>query len=316
MEIVDDQGSLLQPSFWASHSIEPCRGQILGRLARGNVVSGGPIVVRPALLDAFHPIPDLAPFEDWWMAVRVAEIAEIDFNPEPLYVYRFHGENMNLWAEGEKRTKALADEIPFRRWMLTNLTDRIPVGDGLAALQALDEVIGTLAQARDVSPSDVVEVSAEDCATAGGARQAAAGAWRSLRYLVGYALDAAGEPTDAETRIKIPSEAVSVAVGADGVVTSTDGSGTEARIAAVSLAGFPRPAELAAAERGAFRATAGAGTPVTGTPGTNGLGTIASLRLEPAGVGLDRVLADTLGGRYGADAYGGLAQLGRRGILA
>ena len=182
MEIVDDQGSLLQPSFWASHSIEPCRGQILGRLARGNVVSGGPIVVRAALLDAFHPIPDLAPFEDWWMAVRVAEIAEIDFIPEPLYVYRFHGENMNLWAEGEKRTKALADEIPFRRWMLTNLTDRIPVGDGLAALQALDEVIGTLAQARDVSPSDVVEVSAEDCATAGGARQAAAGAWRSLDY--------------------------------------------------------------------------------------------------------------------------------------
>ena len=147
------------------------------------------------------------------------------------------------------------------------------------------------------------------------------------RYLVGYALDAAGEPTDAETRIKIPSEAVSVAVGADGVVTSTDGSGTEARIAAVSLAGLPRPAELAAAEGGAFRATAGAGTPVTGTPGTNGLGTIASLRLEPAGVGLDRVLADTLSGRYGAagarplaravaDAYGGLAQLGRRGILA
>ena len=125
-----------------------------------------------------------------------------------------------------------------------------------------------------------------------------------------------GSPTDAETRIKIPSEAVSVAVGADGVVTSTDGSSTEARIAAVSLAGFPRPAELAAAERGAFRATAGAGTPVTGTPGTNGLGTIASLRLEPAGVGLDRVLADTLGGRYGADAYGGLAQLGRRDILA
>ena len=113
MEIVDDQGSLLQPSFWASHSIEPCRGQILGRLARGKRRLWRPDRGPGGASGRLPSDPRSGALRGLVDGVRVAEIAEIDFIPEPLYVYRFHDENMNLWAEGEKRTKALADEIPF-----------------------------------------------------------------------------------------------------------------------------------------------------------------------------------------------------------
>ncbi len=149
----------------------------------------------------------------------------------------------------------------------------------------------------------------------------------SGRYLIGYALGADGKPTDTETRIQVPSEAVSVSVGADGIVVATDASAVPRSIGAISLAGFPKPASLAGAGGGAFRSTAASGSAITGTPGTNGLGTIASARLESASVGLDRLLADTFSGRHGVagshrlaqavtEAYSGLAQLGRRGVLA
>src|SRR3977135_1949896 len=79
------------------------------------------MMVRADLRERFHPLPDHAGWEDWWIAVRVAEVAELDYVSEPMLRYRFHGANMNLGAEqGQARAKA-ATEMPFRRWLRTDL---------------------------------------------------------------------------------------------------------------------------------------------------------------------------------------------------
>ena len=77
MQVVDNDQRVLQPSFWASNGITPQRARPLGALLRGNFVSGGTMIVRAALRERFHPLPAHAGWEDWWIATRVAQVAEL-----------------------------------------------------------------------------------------------------------------------------------------------------------------------------------------------------------------------------------------------
>jgi hypothetical protein len=121
MQVVDADGRVTAPSFWRSVRIEPQRGRIYGRLIGGNCVSGGSMMVRASLKERFHPFPKEAAWEDWWIALKVAETAEIDFLPEPVYRYRNHGRNMSLGAAGEQRRKSVQIELAYRRWLLLTL---------------------------------------------------------------------------------------------------------------------------------------------------------------------------------------------------
>jgi hypothetical protein len=121
MEVVDAEERPLHPSFLAMARIRPHRGHVLGPLVRGNFVSGGGLMVRASLRERFHPLPPHAGWEDWWIAVRVAEVAEIEFVPEPVHRYRFHGANMNLGADARQAAELARAELPFRRWLLTDL---------------------------------------------------------------------------------------------------------------------------------------------------------------------------------------------------
>jgi glycosyltransferase involved in cell wall biosynthesis len=121
MEVIDENGATIAPSFFAQQGHQPARGRVLGALLGGNFISGGASMWRASLLAALHPIPRDAAYPDWWLAANVAAVAEIDHLPGVFNRYRFHGANMGLGAGPEQIDGILRGEIPWRRWMGRNL---------------------------------------------------------------------------------------------------------------------------------------------------------------------------------------------------
>ena len=121
MRVIDGEDRTLSESLWQEAKITPLRGRVLPQLMMRNVVSGGTMMVRASLLDRFHPIPRFAAWEDWWTALRVAEVAEIDYIDAPLLGYRRHGANMNLGTTGRAQLEVVREELSMRRWIITEL---------------------------------------------------------------------------------------------------------------------------------------------------------------------------------------------------
>jgi len=122
MTVIDVDDKELSPSFFAQTGRTPASGELLGPLLAGNQVSGGPMMWRRSLHDHIFPVPECVPWEDWWVAVRAAQVGAIVPTPgAPVYNYRFHGENMNLGSSGSKFIGLLQREIPFRRYLLSEL---------------------------------------------------------------------------------------------------------------------------------------------------------------------------------------------------
>lgn len=85
--------------------------------------------------------------------------------------------------------------------------------------------------------------------------------------------------------ITIPTGAQSVTIGSDGVVSAQmAGQTTTTQIGTIQLANFVNPAGLQAAANNMFLETSSSGTPITGTAGTSGLGTISQGSLESSNV--------------------------------
>jgi Glycosyl transferase family 2 len=127
MTVIDEDGEVLQGS-WLQGDATP-EGRCLGALLTGNNVTASTIVVRGGLLRAIAPIPAWAPWTDWWLAVRCAEVSEIAYLAEPHTLYRFHGDNMSLGAQGERRRGELCKAAGFQRRLLRT----IPTGSATAA---------------------------------------------------------------------------------------------------------------------------------------------------------------------------------------
>ena len=125
MEVVDADGRLIHPSFRAAYGLVPLRGRLLGPLMSKNVISAGSLMVRASLTPLFHPIGPEAAWQDWWIGVNLAGHTLIDFIAEPVNRYRLHESNMNLGADDAQFAGLLRQEIPFRRWMLT---EGVPIG--------------------------------------------------------------------------------------------------------------------------------------------------------------------------------------------
>jgi glycosyltransferase involved in cell wall biosynthesis len=149
LEVIDDHDRVIAESFWRLYGISPLRGRVHGALLSGNVVSGGALMVRASLKRHFHPIPEAASAEDWWIALRVAAVADIDYISEPVYGYRYHGDNMNLQAGGEKRASLLRGDLHFRRFLLAG------VGEGAAERAELVSACGAFLElARHVASTN------------------------------------------------------------------------------------------------------------------------------------------------------------------
>jgi flagellar basal-body rod protein FlgG len=85
--------------------------------------------------------------------------------------------------------------------------------------------------------------------------------------------------------ITIPANAQSVTIGSDGTVSVTvPGQAAPQTIGQIQLAGFVNPAGLEPKGQNLFAETAASGTPNSGTPGQNGLGTLRQGFVETSNV--------------------------------
>ena len=87
--------------------------------------------------------------------------------------------------------------------------------------------------------------------------------------------------------VTIPAGAQSVSIGTDGVVTvQLAGQAAPQQVGTLTIADFINPAGLQAKGENLYSETAASGPPQTGTPGLNGLGTLASGSLESSNVNI------------------------------
>lgn len=92
----------------------------------------------------------------------------------------------------------------------------------------------------------------------------------------GYTLDPA---------ITIPQDALTVTIGSDGTISVLQpGNATTSQIGNLQLADFVNPAGLEPIGQNLFRESASSGAPTVGTPGQNGIGTLAQGSLETSNV--------------------------------
>ncbi|VAW73583.1 Flagellar basal-body rod protein FlgG [hydrothermal vent metagenome] len=95
--------------------------------------------------------------------------------------------------------------------------------------------------------------------------------------------------------ITIPNNATSITIGSDGVVSAlTPGSGTPTQLGSVQLADFINPTGLQAVGQNLFLETAASGSPTTGTPGLNGIGSVIQGALETSNVNVVEELVNMI----------------------
>ncbi|HEX7083908.1 MAG TPA: glycosyltransferase [Gaiellaceae bacterium] len=268
MRLIDESGTTLSESFFHSETPPLGRGDIFGKLLGGNFVSGGASVFRASLLPRILPIPPAAAFPDWWIAVRIAEVAQIDHVEVPVNLYRRHGSNMS-----GSRAGRLWDEIRFRRWILTHLNhSRAPLSSLVDCVWALQVQLREALES-DPSPfridgqrADAAVALAERCVGAVGPEAAARALFEALGHdpthgpaqaaltrLLPAALDAS-----ADTRTR-PADARSIAIGTTGDAALETGllerfAGTVAADADVTLVVVASAGQLADVERRAVAA--------------------------------------------------------------
>ncbi|HKO88551.1 MAG TPA: flagellar basal-body rod protein FlgG [Burkholderiales bacterium] len=85
--------------------------------------------------------------------------------------------------------------------------------------------------------------------------------------------------------ITIPSNAIQITIGQDGIVTVlSSGQTAPTQVGQVQLANFINPAGLHSSGQNLYLETAASGTPSTNTPGTNGIGLLNQGYVETSNV--------------------------------
>jgi flagellar basal-body rod protein FlgG len=87
--------------------------------------------------------------------------------------------------------------------------------------------------------------------------------------------------------ITVPASTLSVTIGGDGTVSaSVSGQAAPTQIGTVQLTDFVNPAGLQAVGENLYKESAASGSPQTGSPGQNGLGTLISGSVESSNVNI------------------------------
>lgn len=164
LQVVDDDGRELHPSLWRAANLHQVSGRCFGSLLTKNVISGGAMMFRSSLKPEFHPLPPDAAWEDWYISLRIAAVAEIDYLPQAVYRYRYHGQNMNLGAKGDKMAGLLRTELVFRRSLLAGLRadGLVTVPELMSGWTALNGTVSTLAQMTGSSLEELIVVTDEE----------------------------------------------------------------------------------------------------------------------------------------------------------
>ena len=87
-----------------------------------------------------------------------------------------------------------------------------------------------------------------------------------------------------QPEMTIPENTVSISIDGNGTVTVFDPDGTGTSLGAIELYSFPNPAGLFSQGHNLYRATDGSGEAVSGTPGSDGMGTLVQGFVEVSNV--------------------------------
>jgi flagellar basal-body rod protein FlgG len=110
------------------------------------------------------------------------------------------------------------------------------------------------------------------------------------------------EGVEVTPQISIPPNATTISVSKDGIVSATvPGQGTQ-QVGTLELATFQNPGGLEARGGNTFVVTTASGEPTTGTPGTEGLGTIAQGFLEDSNVSVVEEMVNMILGQRAYEA--------------
>jgi hypothetical protein len=159
LRVVDEDDRVVEPSFWRSIGVTPREGRVGAELRRYCFVSQGAMMVRASLRDVFHPVPEGVEFEDWWIALRVADVAEVRHIDEPLYRYRRHGANRNLGVAPAQRTALQRDEVALRRRLLAEDAPTVPLATLVETLEIAEGLARHIAETADTTVEDVMPVT-------------------------------------------------------------------------------------------------------------------------------------------------------------
>jgi flagellar basal-body rod protein FlgG len=106
-----------------------------------------------------------------------------------------------------------------------------------------------------------------------------------------------------EPAISVPTDAVEVSVGIDGTVSVLQaGETTASTVGQIELVRFPNQAGLLSQGRNLLSETTASGSPITGTPGEEGFGQVASGTLEGSNVELVEEMVNLIIAQRGFEA--------------
>jgi flagellar basal-body rod protein FlgG len=106
-----------------------------------------------------------------------------------------------------------------------------------------------------------------------------------------------------EPQISIPANAQSISISKDGIVSvSLPDQPAPQQVGTIELAMFQNPAGLQARGGNVYTVTSASGDPVTGVPGTDGLGTIAQGFLEESNVSVVEEMVQMILGQRAYEA--------------
>lgn len=109
----------------------------------------------------------------------------------------------------------------------------------------------------------------------------------------GTVVNSDGYPIEPE--VTIPEDTTGISIGADGTVSVMQAGQTGfSEVGRIVLVRFINPAGLLAAGRNAFLETDASGSPIEGTPGEDGLGTLTQGALEMSNVNMVQEMVDMI----------------------
>ncbi len=99
-------------------------------------------------------------------------------------------------------------------------------------------------------------------------------------------------------QITIPADTMNMTVGSDGTVSVMQaGQNTSTQVGQIQLVSFPNPSGLKSIGRNLYTETVSSGSPTTGTPGENGIGTLSQGFLELSNVNISEELINMIVGQ-------------------
>ena len=202
METVDGDGRSRTPSHFREHGMQPPRGRALGVFLQENFAPAPSLMVRRELAVRALPVAAEASCQDWWLALRVGEVAEIDWIDAPLVRYRIHGDNMSGGTtHGERWIRNVRLDNDFRRWMLRELDLREVDPEHLrSAVARLELHAGLVARAAGTTLADELAPSAEQRAASAASLAAAASAADPREALLHTLAAVASDPLEPAVR--------------------------------------------------------------------------------------------------------------------